>query len=223
MKRTSLFFPVPVIVVIGAVVLCFAMAAGEAGAVMATPSSWQSIHDGPVDGVGDGFNSDAGLLGRMLAGLAPGDTYQDRLLVEFDLSAFSNQELGQVTLDFEIDPLDATEPAVRAFDIFFYASDGTVELGDFGIAADYLDTIAYTVGQPGSFSIDALAETEDLLAGGDSFIGFRIEPIGSRNPASIIYSQPILNIETAISPVPEPATVLLLGLGAVVLVKPQRP
>ena len=87
---------------------------------------------------------------------------------------------------------------------------------DLSITATYLDTLAYSVGSSSVFSIDVSSELSLMLDADEQFLGFRIDPIGSRNPASMINSTPLLNIDQVASSVPEPATVLMLSLGSVV-------
>lgn len=219
-RSQSIFLPVFRLVTV--LLLAALTGMNDAHAVTVAPSAWASIHDGPIDGGGDGFNSDSGLLASMVAGLPAEAAYKDIVIVEYDLSPFAGQTLAEVTLDFEVEALDLAEPQLRAFDLFTYSGNGTADLGDFSRGATYVDTVGYTVGTTGSFSIDVLAEAEAILAGGGAFLGVRVDPIGSRNPASLIAATAVLNVSMSITPIPEPATILVLGLGSAVLLRKRR-
>jgi len=181
-----------------------------------SPTVWTSINDSPIDGTGDSFNIEAGLLQRMVAGMLPADTVNSSVILEYDISGFAGQTISQATLDLGIDALIFDDPQIRAFDLFFYTGNGTADLTDLSITATYLDTLAYSVGSSSVFSIDVSSELSLMLDADEQFLGFRIDPIGSRNPASMINSTPLLNIDQVASSVPEPATVLMLSLGSVV-------
>ncbi len=219
MKSKSRVIFLPVFCLTAVMLLVTATGQNSAQAVTVTPSAWASIHDGPIDGTADGFNAEPGQLASMVSGLSPEQAYKDVVIVEYDLSLFAGESLAQVTLDFEVQAYDLSNPQLRAFDVFSYSGDGSAELSDLAVGANYVDTVGYTVGTTGSFSIDILSEAQAIIDGAGGFLGVRIEPIGSRNPASLITAAPVLNVATTVSPIPEPATIFVLGLGAAVLMR----
>jgi len=219
MKRKNRVIFSPLFCLTAVMLLVAATCQNSAQAVTVTPSSWASIHDGPIDGTADGFNTEPGRLAGMVSGLSPEQAYKDVVVVEYDLSPFAGEPLAQVSLDFEVQAYDLSNPQLRAFDVFSYSGDGSAELSDLAVGASYVDTVGYTIGSTGSFSIDILSEAQAIIDGAGDFLGIRIEPIGSRNPASLITAAPVLNVATTVSPIPEPATILVLGLGAAVLMR----
>jgi hypothetical protein len=184
---------------------------------MLSPSAYASISDSPIDGSGDAFNADPGALERMTAGLAPADTISSSVILEYDISSLAALDISTAVLDLALEPVVLTDPQIRAFDIFLYSANGIAELADLSAPATYLDTIAYSASAPAAFSIDLTAQLQASIDAAEQFLGLRVEPIGSRNPASIVSVAPVLTYDSVASSVPEPATVLILGIGAMLL------
>lgn len=182
--------------------------ASDVLAVTLSPSVVASIHDEPLDGVGDSFNVEP------FEGLLRQQSYrEDRAILEFDLGSFVGQSLEQAMLDFEIHVNNAGGSQFREFDLFVYSGNGMADLFDFAIAGTLVATVGYSVPDHyGTFNLDILGTAQEILDGGGSFVGVRVDPIGSDNFPSILSN-------SSFTVVPEPATVCLLGLGTLALLR----
>lgn len=136
----------------------------------------------------------------------------ERGLVEFDLSA---QGLwASVMLSFDNAPFQTCCVGVTGgsytIGVFAYTGNNAVSFGDFDVAGTLIgsfSTAGLTVGTPFSFDVTAAF---NLHAGGS--LGIRLEALSEPGQTSYTFNNFQLDT-SAVAPVPEPATLLLLGAG----------
>lgn len=142
------------------------------------PSVVASIHDEPVDGLGDSFNASPfeGLIRTQ-------SSRADRAIQEYDVSAFTGQSIGAATLSGRVAVNNAFDNGVRTFDFLLYTGNGAADLGDYQVAANVVGTGQYHPPNDSSFTFqfDVTAEVQALLTGGATFVGLRVE--GTSNPS----------------------------------------
>ncbi len=176
------------------------------------PAVVASIHDEPIDGDGDAFNTPPfqGLL-RRVTSVPP--SREDRAVVEFDLAPFAGLDLSRTTLTLTITTNNFGGASFRQYDVLLYAGDGAAELSDFSIAGTLAQRIGYDINTNpvSTFTLDVVSQLRPLLAS-SPFLGVRLDPIGSDNFPSILVASS-LDVQAA----PEPPAVLLLGLGLLMI------
>ncbi len=217
MKSHKQFLPVFLVSILTTLTFEGVFGVGKLSAATLYPSIRTSIEDKPVDGFGDSLHFEEygewRVLKRVIAHQPEWNTVERRVILEYDVSSFAGQVLEEATLNFSICANNFIDPKVRAFDIFLYSGNGIAELDDFSVEDYFVDTVAYTVPETASFSIDIILEAQYIWDDGGSFLGIKVVPLGSHNPTSVICDNPFLTIEA----VPEPSTLLLLGLGCLAL------
>ncbi|MCB9914582.1 MAG: hypothetical protein H6828_05465 [Planctomycetes bacterium] len=142
---------------------------------LVTPAVAFSVHDEPVDNVGDSFNSFVGLIG-----LQP--TRADRACQEYDVTGFAGQTPTMAQFTGTVSVNNAADNGVRTFDFLVYDANGVADLSDYQVAAVVVGTGSYHPPIDASFnySIDATAAVAALMANGATHIGLRVE--GTSNP-----------------------------------------
>ncbi len=144
---------------------------------------------------------------------------EDRTLLEFNVSGLSGTIL-LATLDLSFGNLDYPEPPDGIIDVFTYVGDGVVIADEFyaGGTTPFVSFVGendpeYGYGY-GYISIDVTSAVQDVLTAGEEFIGFRLSTETDDRFTvgwSIGVPDPVLTV------VPEPGTIALLGLGALLL------
>ncbi len=142
------------------------------------PAVRASIHDAPVDGVGDSFNTASfqGLIRKSGASL------EDRAIQEFDAAAFAGGTLASATITGTIFVNNSFDVGVRGFDFLVYAGNGNTDLSDHQTAAVLIGTGSYHPPLQSSFtySFDATSAVQSLVNGGATWIGLRVQ--GNTDP-----------------------------------------
>ncbi len=142
-----------------------------------TPSITFSVHDEPVDGLGDSFNP------TPFEGLIRTQSFRaDRAFQEFDVSAFTGQTIVSATISGTVWVNNAFDNGVRTFDFSLYDGNGAADLSDYQVTATVVGSGQYHPPNDSnfSFSFDVTAEVQSLLSGGATFVGLRAE--GTSNP-----------------------------------------
>ena len=146
-------------------------------AVTLTPDVVASIHDSPIDGVGDSFNSMTDLLRQIDPEYAaPADSQEDRAIAEMNLDALVTRDLASANIEFTL-AINNSAGDDRQFHVWAYAGNGVAELDDFsdpGILIGDVQLLA----SPVTFNLDALAAVQSILDSGSGYIGLRFDPIG---------------------------------------------
>jgi hypothetical protein len=143
-----------------------------------------SIHDAPVDGNGDTFNSSPfeGLIRRVST------TQEDRAIQEFDVAASGGQPVIAATLSGIVSVNNAFDNGVRSFEFVLYAGNGTADLGDYSIAGVVAGTGSYHPPMQSSFaySFDVTSQVSALLGGGATWIGLRAQATSTPNFPNVL-------------------------------------
>lgn len=170
---------------LGSLVLLIATVV-PASATDISPTVLESIHDQPIDGAGDSFNSPGfpGLI-RVTASL------EDRAIQEFDVAAFAGATLANATFTGTVFVNNAFDVGVRGFDFLVYGGNGAADLSDHQITAVLVGTGSYHPPSQTSFtySFDATSAVQALITGGASWIGLRVQPNTSPNFPNILDGQ----------------------------------
>ena len=155
------------------------------------PTVIASIHDEPVDGLGDTFNNAPfeGLLRKL-------STRQDRAILEYDLSSFVGSTLPSVTLSGQVFVNNSFDNGLREFDFVVYSANGVADLTDFQITATLVGSGSYAPPSQSSFtfSFDVTAEVQAILDGGNGWIGVRCDPTSEPNFPNILDDETMLTI-----------------------------
>jgi len=142
-----------------------------------TPAISFSVHDEPIDGLGDTFNATPfeGLIRTQ-------STRADRALQEFDVSSLAGQLVVSATLAGEVNVNNSFNNGVRTFDFGLYAGNGVADLGDYQAPTLLVGSGQYAPPITSSFTynFDVTNAVRSLLAGGASHVGLRVE--GTSNP-----------------------------------------
>jgi hypothetical protein len=143
---------------------------GTVGATVITPTIKASIHDEPLDGIGDSFNAAPfeGLLRHQ-------STREDRAIQEFDASMFAGAVLQSATLSGTVTVNNAFDNGVRTFDFLLYSGNGVADLSDFQIPATVIGSGSYhpPITTMFTYSFDVTAAAQTLLNGGATWIGLK--------------------------------------------------
>jgi hypothetical protein len=150
-----------------------------------------SIHDEPIDGLGDTFNSAPfqGLLRKQA-------TRQDRAILEYDLAAFVGSAVPSVTLSGRVSVNNASDNGPRLFDFQVYSGNGAADLSDFQIVATLVGSGAYAPPTDSffDFSFDVTAAVQAVLSSGNGWIGVRCDPTSEPNFPSILSADTVLTV-----------------------------
>ncbi len=142
-----------------------------------SPTVVASIHDEPVDGLGDSFNATPfeGLIRTQ-------STRADRAIQEYDVSALTGQSIVSATLYGRVAVNNAFDNGVRTFDFLLYNADGSAQLSDYQIAATVVGNGQYhpPIDTSFTFQFDVTTQVQALLGAGATFVGLRVE--GTSNP-----------------------------------------
>jgi hypothetical protein len=140
-----------------------------------SPQVTFSVHDEPVDGLGDSFNSLTGLIRTQ-------SSRADRAMQEFDVSAFVGQSIASATLSGRVVVNNASDNGVRTFDFTLYEGNGVADLADYQAPGAVVGSGQYQPPADTSFdySFDCTAAVQALLDAGATHVGLRAE--GTSNP-----------------------------------------
>lgn len=162
-----------------------------------TPAVVFSVHDQPVDGLGDSFNTAPfeGLIRTQ-------STRADRAMLEYDITSLTAAELANATLSGAVHVNNAFNNGLRTFAFELYAGNGQADLTDYQIPAAFVGTGSYSPPAQSSFtfSFDVTAELQSLLDCGATFVGLRAT--GTSNPSfpNILDAATQLTVTTTATP-----------------------
>jgi hypothetical protein len=155
------------------------------------------------------------LLGFLAINNQHTSTYwaEDRTVLEFDVSSLSGTPLELVTLDLGMEN-GWPGPPDGIIDVFTFTGDGIVTADEFfaGGPAPFMSVVVGDV--DGIVKFDVTSAVQTAVMAGDRFIGFRLstETLDNYFLGGIVQlPEPVLTV------VPEPVTLLLLGLGGILL------
>jgi hypothetical protein len=171
-----------------------------------------SVHDEPVDGIGDSFNATPfeGLI-RVQS------TREDRALEEYDLGSIAGQSIASATLSGRVAVNNAFDNGVRTFDFLLYAGNGVADLSDFQIPAALVGTGQYhpPIDVDFTFQFDVTSQVQALLAGGSTFVGLRVAGSSNPNfPNILVTTDCHLDVVLGSAPIVEYCTPGLFGVSA---------
>jgi hypothetical protein len=195
----------------------------ESAAISITPTVDGSVKDG-LDSPKDG-NPDHVSEGSIVQALNVDRSnlpFEDRGIIEFDISSLSLGMLGPVTLDLPV--VRSMGPFPFTIDVFSYVADGSLSLGDFNAGSPFTSFDYF--GAP-HVALDVTSVVHDLQLSGSEFLGFNFQfavptTIPSNGPYIAFNSLEFLPSATLVFTIPEPSTLLLLLvalLGLVVTVR----
>jgi len=187
-------------------------------AVSLTPNVDGSIRDG-LDSLKDGIPDDIseGVVIQILDVERPSSPFEDRGIIEFALPAISVPIL-QAQLSLNVS--NSKQPYPFTIDVFTYTGDGLLSLDDFN-AGSFFTSFEYSL-EP-FINLDVTDFIKDSYANGDDFAGFNFQ---FAIPSTIPMDGPYLSFNSleippaadlTITPIPEPASMLLLGLGGLLI------
>jgi len=142
-----------------------------------TPLVSFSVHDEPVDGLGDSFN------GSPFEGMIRTQSSRaDRAMQEFDVSSLAGQPIMGATLSGRVSVNNAFDNGVRTFDFSLYDANGVADLSDYQITATVVGSGQYhpPINTFFDYSFNVTAEVQALVQSGATHIGLRVE--GTSNP-----------------------------------------
>ena len=162
-----------------AAALCALAGAAIAGTPQViTPSVLASVHDEPVDGLGDSFNASPfeGLIRTQ-------SSRADRAIQEYDVGSLTGQTITSATLSGRVAVNNAFDNGVRTFDFLLYDGNGVADLSDYQVTANVVGSGQYHPPNDTSFTFqfDVTAEVQTLLNNGATSVGLRAE--GTSNPS----------------------------------------
>jgi hypothetical protein len=149
--------------------------------------------------------------------------YEDRSLIEFDISGLSGT-ISNCTLDLSygkfFDGVHHVPPSESIIDVFAYVGDGTVNASDFfaGGTSPFISFIGevdyergYTYTQ-----IEVTSIIQAAVSAGEMYIGFRLS---TQTDAVFSFGSMIAVPNPVLTVIPEPASVLLVAFGGLVVRK----
>ncbi len=177
----------------GALLAAAALAPAPLAADDFTPVVVFSVHDEPVDGMGDTFNGSPfeGLLRTQ-------STRADRAMQEFDISGLGGGTVASATITGHIANNNAGGTWPRMFDYTLYSGNGVADLSDYQIAGTVVGTSTWEQvdlpsGHP--FSFDVTGAVQTLVSGGATHIGLRVSGTSANLFPSILTENTTLTIE----------------------------
>ncbi len=141
-----------------------------------------SVHDEPVDGIGDSFNT--GIPGL----IRTQSTRADRAIHEYDATGLAGQTISAGFFTGRIDANNSFDNGVRTFDFLVYDANGVADLSDYQVSATVVGSGSYHPPMDASFDyfVDATAAIQALLDGGATHIGLRVEGSSSPNFPNVL-------------------------------------
>ena len=177
----------------GTVLLFLASATAQAFTPQVfAPSVAASVHDEPVDGLGDSFNASPfeGLIRTQ-------STRADRAIQEYDVSSLSGQSIQSATLSGRVAVNNSFDNGVRTFDFVLYSGNGTADLSDYQISGTVVGSGQYHPPTDSffTFNFDVSSEVGAVIAGGATSIGLRVEGTSSPSfPNILVTSDSMLDV-----------------------------
>jgi hypothetical protein len=164
--------------------LCASASAAPAPQVV-LPGVVASIHDEPVDGLGDSFN-----LSPFEGLIRTQSTRADRAIQEYDVSPLTGQSILSATLFGRVAVNNAFDNGVRTFDFRLYNGNGSADLSDYQISATLVGSGQYhpPIDTDFTFQFNVTAVVQALLTGGTTFVGLRVEGTSNPNFPNILVS-----------------------------------
>jgi hypothetical protein len=179
--------------------------------VLSAPAAEISINPTDVRGI-LGNMWDPFLLNFLAIAMFEDRTVEDRTVLEFDVSGLGGT-LPLVTLDVSYVNSDPSPPD-GIIDVFTFIGDGVVTADEFYAGGP--TPFTSFVGGGVFASVDVTSSVQAAVDAGDRFIGFRLSTeTGDRYLLGSIVGKPV----PVLTVIPEPATILLLGLGSLIVRK----
>lgn len=138
-----------------------------------------------------------------------------RGLIEYDLSQFSENSFATAVLHGTIQVNNSLDTGPRTIRIEAYTGDGVIGVGDFDIGSSLLGDATYHPPTDDSvpFSFDVTAFLKTMLAGPANHFGVRFSGFNLQAPSVLSANDlPLLTLT-----VPEPSTMVLSAMSAVAL------
>jgi hypothetical protein len=151
--------------------------------------------------------------------ISSNNSNQFSAILEFDLSAFEGRRAGSSRLAGSLSANNALDTGSRQIGLSAYSGNLMLDVEDLIRPAIPIGSVTYhplpTGEDPSvSFDFDITPAVNTLLLGGANAVGIRFDALNFQAPSTVnLPGQIFAPTRLEISPVPEPATLTLLGIG----------
>jgi hypothetical protein len=148
----------------------------------------------------------------------------DRASLEFPLASIpGGNPITSATLRLNVVQTGGMAGLTGTFELYGYAGDGIITAGDFSNDQFLLQTFTHPVGTFGPRAFDVTSFVQGGVSEGNAFSGFLFKAVSQDTLVGFASSEhesptlrPVLDVQ--FTPIPEPSTLILLGIGTLGLV-----
>ena len=178
----------------------------------------------PVDAKGIYYESQGFIIDSL--SVRKNSIYENRSLLEFDVSGLS-VTVPHTTLDLSYDKfydgVHYVPPSRSIIDVFVYSGDGIITMADFFAGGSepftsFIGDDGYELGY-GYTRVDVTPVIQAAVAAGEQYVGFRLS---TETDADFSFGWCVGLPDPVLTVTPEPATILLFGLGVLAMRKRVR-